>query len=366
MNVFSLATPILRLLDPETAHGLTLKLLEAGLAPPGAAPDDPVLASEVWGLRFPNPLGLAAGFDKNAQAMAAMLGFGLGFVEVGTVTPRPQPGNPRPRVFRLPEDRAVINRLGFNNEGAAAAERRLQAWRRSADGGQGIVGVNVGKNKDSEDAAADYARAAAALGPLADYLVINVSSPNTPGLRALQGRAELEAIVAAVRAALEPEGGGAPEPGRGKPLLVKIAPDLEPEDLEDIAAVAMSGAFDGLIATNTTIARPKSLSSPLSGETGGLSGAPVFDPSTRVLARLYALTEGRVPLIGVGGVSSGAEAYRKIRAGASLVQLYTALTYRGPGLIAEIKRDLAERLRRDGFAQVSEAVGSGAESESSR
>ena len=350
MDAFALAGPVLRLLEPERAHGLTLWALRRGLVPAARVPDDPILATRLWGLDFPNPLGLAAGFDKNAAALGALPGFG--FVEVGSVTPRPQPGNPRPRIFRLPADGAVINRLGFNNEGAEAVGRRLGAWR--GRGASGLVGVNLGKNKDSAEAAADYAAGAARLAPLADYLVINVSSPNTPGLRALQGRAELEAIVGRVREALE----GAGEPG--KPLLVKIAPDLEQADLADIAAVALGGAVDGLIATNTTLARPAGLRGRHAGEAGGLSGAPLFEPSTRVLAALYRLTEGRVPLIGVGGVASGAQAYAKIRAGASLVQLYTALIYRGPGLVAAIKRELADCLRRDGFGGPAEAVGSAA------
>ena len=357
MDAFSLVGPALRLLEPETAHRLTLKALAAGLAPRRPEPDDPILATRVWGLGFPNPLGLAAGFDKNAEAIGPMLGFGLGFVEVGSVTPRPQPGNPRPRIFRLPDSAAVINRLGFNNEGASAAARRLLAWRKQ--GLPGVVGVNVGKNKETEEAAADYARATGALGPLADYLVINVSSPNTPGLRALQGRAELEAIVAKVREVLDGEAQAAPPAARRTPLLVKIAPDLEVDDLSDIAAVALDGAVDGLIATNTTIARPDGLAGRHAVETGGLSGDPLFEPSTRMLSQLYRLTEGRVPLIGVGGVASGVRAYQKIRAGASLVQLYTALIYRGPGLIAEIKRELADCLRRDGFSGPAEAVGTG-------
>jgi len=347
VDAFDLCRPLLRRLAPETAHHLTLWALERHLAPRDRRPDDPVLATSLWGLAFRNPLGLAAGFDKDARAMAAMLGTGLGFVEVGSVTPRPQPGNPRPRIFRLPEDGAVINRLGFNNAGLEAARARLQAFRK-AGLASGPVGVNLGKNKDTADAASDYVLGAAALGPLADYLVVNVSSPNTPGLRALQGRAELEELLGRVIAAL-------PQPA--PPLLVKIAPDLTAEDKADIAAVSLSMGIAGLIATNTTIARPAELRGAARGEAGGLSGRPLFAPSTAVLGDLYRLTEGRIPLIGVGGVASGADAYRKIRAGASLVQLYTGLIYGGPALVPRMKAELARLLRQDGFDSVAAAVG---------
>ncbi|MGD1877147.1 MAG: quinone-dependent dihydroorotate dehydrogenase [Kiloniellaceae bacterium] len=347
MDAFSLIGPALRRLDPETAHNLTLWALERRLAPHAEAADDPVLATQVWGLSFANPIGLAAGFDKDARVMPAMLGLGLGFVEVGSVTPRPQPGNPKPRIFRLPDDAAVINRLGFNNGGLEAARRRLEAFRKKGPAA-GPVGVNLGKNKDTADAASDYVLGAAALGPLADYLVINVSSPNTPGLRALQGRGELEDLLGRVLAAL-------PDPA--PPLLVKIAPDLTDEDKADIAAVALSMGVSGLIATNTTIARPEGLQGAARGEAGGLSGRPLFGPSTAVLGDLYRLTEGNIPLIGVGGVASGTEAYRKIRAGASLVQLYTGLVYGGPALVPRIKRELARLLREDGFDSVAAAVG---------
>jgi dihydroorotate dehydrogenase len=288
---------------------------------------------------------LAAGFDKNALVPGPLLDLGFGFVEVGTVTPRGQAGNRRPRVFRLAEDGAVINRLGFNNEGAEAVAGRLARWRQA---GAGILGVNVGKNRASEDAAADYAAAARALGAYADYLVINVSSPNTPGLRALQGRAELLRLIERVRSGLA---------GRALPLVLKIAPDLGEEDLADIAAVALEQQLDGLIATNTTVARPPGLGGRHRDEAGGLSGRPLFVPSTQVLGRVYRLTKGRLPLIGVGGLASGADAYAKIRAGASLVQLYTALVYEGPGLVQRIKAELATLLRRDGFGSVAQAVG---------
>ncbi len=345
-DAFALVGPALRRLPPEFAHRLTVRALAAGLGGRQRV-DDPALAQELWGLRFPNPIGLAAGFDKDAEAFAAMLALGMGFVEVGSVTPRAQPGNPRPRVFRLDEDRAVINRLGFNSAGIDGVRPRLERYRARARPA-GVVGVNLGKNRTSEDAAADYAAGARALAPLADYLVVNVSSPNTPGLRALQGRAPLEDLLDAVRAAL---------PAAPPPLLLKVAPDLGTADLADVAGVVLERGVDGVIIGNTTLSRPPELRSRHAGEAGGLSGEPLFRLSTDVLAELYRLTGGRVPLVGVGGVSGPDRAYAKIRAGASLIQLYTALVYQGPGLIGRIARGLVERLRADGFARLAEAVG---------
>ncbi len=347
MSLHALARPFLRLLPPEAAHRLTVAGLAAGLGPGQGAPDDAILASRVWGLDFANPVGLAAGFDKDARVMAPLLAMGFGCIEVGSVTPRPQPGNPRPRVFRLIEDGAIINRLGFNSGGIEAAAPRLARFRRGGKA-KGIVGVNLGKNRDTEDAGADYAVGAAALAQYADYLVINLSSPNTPGLRALQGRQHLGRIIGRVREAMPPD---------PPPLLLKIAPDLGDQDIGDIAALALSGAVDGLIVSNTTIVRAAGLQSRWKGEAGGLSGQPLMAPSTALLGEIYRRTRGKVPLIGTGGIASGADAYAKIRAGASLVQLYTALVYRGPGLIRRIKDDLAEALRRDGFARMEEAVG---------
>ena len=341
-----IAGRLIRLLPAETAHRLTVTLLRLMPRPAPPPPGPSCLAIRLWGRDFPNPVGLAAGFDKNAEVPDAMLSFGFGFVEIGSVTPLPQPGNPRPRLFRLPQDQAVINRMGFNNQGLEPVARRLAARRR----GNGIVGANLGKNKLTEDAAADYEKGIRALANLADYLVINVSSPNTPGLRALQGRAPLEALVARCRAALA-------EVAAPPPLLLKIAPDLTPEDLQDIAGIALAGGLDGLIVSNTTIARPPGLTSPHRGESGGLSGAPLFEPSTKMLAEVYRLTGGRLPLIGVGGIASAAQAYAKIRAGASLLQLYSALVYHGPGLVGVINAGLAELLRRDGFPSLAEAVG---------
>jgi len=345
----SLAFPLLRRLDPERAHRLTIWGLRRGFGPRQAAADDPALAMRLWGLEFPNPIGVCAGFDKNAEAYAALHRLGFGFVEVGTVTPRPQQGNPRPRIFRLPEDAALINRLGFNNEGLERVAARLAA--RVGGARSGVLGVNIGKNKDTADPDADYVTAARRVAALSDYVVVNVSSPNTPGLRALQDRAVLARLIAAAQQALRDSVETPP------PLLVKIAPDLTAEDERDIAAVALESGIDGLIISNTTVDRPDSLRSPRRGEAGGLSGRPLFAPSTQLLARMFAATQGRVPLIGVGGIASGADAYAKIRAGASLVQLYTALAYHGPGLLPRLKADLLHCLRADGFASVGDAVG---------
>jgi len=345
MALADLALPLLRRLEPERAHGMALKALRLGLGPSRQPPPDPALAQTLWGLTFPSPVGLAAGFDKDAEAFAPLLRAGFGFVEVGTITPRPQVGNPRPRLFRLPEDGAVINRMGFNNGGMDAAAGRLQQRNRGA----GIVGVNIGRNKDAADPIDDYRRCAARLAPLADYLVINVSSPNTPGLREMQSRETLLSLVAAVREAATGE--------RAPPLWVKIAPDLTADEVAEICAFAEQARPDGLVVSNTTTARPAGLQGAARDQSGGLSGAPLFEPSTALLSEIYAKTEGRIPLIGVGGVRNGETAYAKIRAGASLVQLYTALAYRGPGLIADVLRDLAVRLRADGFATVAEAVG---------
>ncbi len=350
VDSYRLIWPLLRLIEPEAAHRLSVVALKAGLVPKPKRFEDPILEVDLLGLAFPNPVGLAAGFDKDAEVADRMLEQGFGFVEVGTVTPRPQGGNPRPRLFRLEADRAVINRFGFNNQGLEAAGGRLAERRRR--GRPGIVGANVGPNKDSPDPAADCAAGVRAFASLADYLVINVSSPNTPGLRDLQGRRALEALLAgglAARAAA----------GATPPLLVKIAPDLAPGDLRDIAEAALAAGIDGLIATNTTVERASGLAGRSRSETGGLSGRPLFEPSTAVLADLYRLTEGRLPLIGVGGIAGGADAYAKIRAGASLVQLYTGLVYEGPRLVGRINRDLARLLRADGFSSVAEAVGSG-------
>ncbi len=332
---FPFARPLLHSLDAETAHGLTIRALSAMPARAPAAAD-PRLAVDAFGLRFPNPLGVAAGFDKNAEVPDAMLALGFGFTEIGTVTPKPQMGNPRPRLFRLPEDRAVINRMGFNNEGHAAALRRLAA--RRARGG--IVGVNIGANKDSADRIGDYVQGIAAFAHLASYFTVNISSPNTPGLRGLQSRAELEQLLGRLndeRARQEKE----------PPMLLKIAPDLREDELEDIAAACGGGAVDGIIVSNTTLARD-GLRSGHAKEQGGLSGLPLLQLSTRQLARMFVLTEGKMPLVGVGGVHDGPSALQKIRAGASLVQIYSALVYQGPGLVTSILGYLAGEAARSG------------------
>lgn len=341
--MMDLAVAAIRLLPPEPAHKLTVELAARfGRFLPGPAKDDPRLAVDVLGLHFPNPLGIAAGFDKNARAFRAMLKMGLGHAECGTVTPLPQPGNPKPRMYRLPEDGAVINRMGFDNDGMEVVAERLK--RR----GKGIVGINIGANKASIDRIPDYRTGFALLSPLADYVTVNISSPNTPGLRGLQNREELHRLLGML---IEARG------EKKIPLLLKIAPDLDEAALDDIAAEVLWSGFDGMIVTNTTIARPASLKSPHAGETGGLSGKPLMEPSTRVLAEVRKRVGSKIVLIGVGGVASGEDVYRKIRAGASLVQLYTALVYHGSGLIPRLKRDLIACLTRDGFTQVSDAVG---------
>lgn len=352
MMSFKLVRPLLMKLPPETAHGWAIRALKAGLVPAADPVNDPALTVRLWNREFPNPLGLAAGFDKQAEVVAPMLAQGFGFVEIGSVTPKPQPGNPKPRLFRLSEDGGVINRLGFNSGGMEVAAHNLVDFRTDRRWGKGLVGVNIGKNKDSEDAAADYVAGATRLAPYADYLVMNVSSPNTPGLRALQNKAELANILVKVKAALAHG-----EREARLPLLVKIAPDLTEADMLDIAEMALAGLADGLVISNTTIERPRELKSRYRAEMGGLSGRPLFVPSTEVLAEMYRRTRGQVPLIGVGGIGSAADAYRKIRAGATLVQLYSALVYSGPGLVREIVSGLAGLLHRDGFKQVAEAVG---------
>jgi len=344
-DLYSFAGPVLQALDPETAHGLTLRALKFGLAPRIKAPHLPVLETSVIGLKFPNPLGIAAGFDKNAEAPDAMLRLGFGFAETGTVTPLPQAGNPRPRIFRLREDAAVINRLGFNNQGLEVYARRLAARRNRP----GIVGANIGANKDSADRIADYLTCFERLVGLADYFTINVSSPNTPGLRGLQDRDMLQKLLAQLLTARARKQTNAP-------LLLKIAPDLDEQALRDIVEVALDAGIDGMIISNTTLAR-EGLRSHHRHEQGGLSGRPLFAPSTRMLRDVYRLTGGKLPLVGVGGIATGADAYEKIRAGASLIQLYTALTLAGPALAVNILCTLAGLLVKDGFATVGDAVG---------
>ena len=338
---------LLRRFNPETAHGLSLRALQAGLVPLPGPVTAPRLACTLAGMPLLNPIGLAAGYDKNATALTALSRAGFGFVEVGAATPRPQPGNPRPRLFRLTQDRAAINRFGFNNDGATAIAARLAARVR----GGVPVGLNLGANKDSADRAADFAAVLATCGGHIDFATVNVSSPNTERLRDLQGRAALTALLAGVmqtNAALP----------RPLPIFLKIAPDLTDDDLAEIADVALASGLSGIIATNTTLDR-QGLNSASRDEKGGLSGAPLFEKSTRVLARLSQLTGGKLPLIGVGGIETPEQAYAKIKAGASAVQFYTAMVYQGISLAARLAHGLDALLQRDGHASVSAAVGTG-------
>jgi dihydroorotate dehydrogenase len=342
-----LAAAGLRQLDAEDAHRLTIRLLSLGLGPRAAAAD-PMLANEICGLKLPNAVGLAAGFDKNAEVAGAMLAAGFGFVECGTVTPLPQAGNPRPRLFRLTEDRAVINRMGFNNQGLEVFAARLARRPR-----RGIVGANIGANKDAADRIGDYVTGLERLWGLADYFTVNISSPNTPGLRALQTRQALEELLGRLgeaRAVLKAR-------TRDFPVFLKVAPDLEDAEIEAIVETVVAFRLDGVIAGNTTLSRPPSLRSSLKAEAGGLSGAPLIPLSTEVLGRFHAAAAGRIALIGAGGIASGADAYAKIRAGASAVQFYSAMVFEGPGLIARVRRDLAARLKADGFSSLGQAVG---------
>jgi len=344
----ALSRPFLFAMDPEDAHAATIKALR--LTPlPAAAPADERLASNVFGLRFPNPIGMAAGFDKGADVPGALLRLGFGFVEIGTVTPAPQPGNPRPRLFRLVEDEAVVNRFGFNSEGHEVVHDRL----RKRAGPKGIIGVNVGANKDAFDRGADYVSGIAAFADVASYFTINISSPNTPGLRDLQQAAALDDLLARV---LDARDRSHERYGR-KPVLLKIAPDLDEAELDDIVAVSRARGIDGMIVSNTTIARSPLLISPQARESGGLSGKPLFAASTRVLAQAYQRVEGQFPLVGVGGVQDAETAFSKLEAGASLIQLYSALVYHGPNLVAEINKGLAQRLEAEGLADLSAVIG---------
>ena len=338
--IYSLLRPLAFALDAEAAHRATIRTLKAvpGLRPPRFAPS---LRSTVAGLDFPSPVGLAAGFDKDAEVAEAMLGLGFGFVEVGTVTPRPQPGNPKPRLFRLREDQAVINRLGFNNHGHSAAFERLRQAR-------GLIGVNVGANKDSRDRIGDYMEGVRRMSPVARYITVNISSPNTPGLRGLQDEGALDELLAAVEDART-----------DKPVFLKVAPDLEQQDAERIVRAALDHRIDALIVGNTTVSRPP-LKSAHASEEGGLSGAPLKPLALDALRLFRSASGGEIPLIGVGGIANAEDAWQRIRTGASLVQLYTAMVYEGPGIARRIAHGLAQRLERAGYATIAEAVGTGA------
>jgi dihydroorotate dehydrogenase len=345
ISLLDLALPIARRLDPEEAHGLALRALGA-LPLPGAASADPKLRVSAFGISFANPLGLAAGFDKNAEVPDACLRLGFGFVEVGTLTPRPQVGNPRPRLFRLPADEGLINRLGFNNEGFAAARERLA----QRAGRAGIVGVNIGANRDSKDRVADYLMGIETFAPFANYLTINVSSPNTPGLRELQADKALDDLLARAVDVRD-------RAAERRPLLLKIAPDLSLAELDDVVAVAKKRHIDGMIVSNTTVARSRDLRDPAAHEEGGLSGKPLFALSTWLLSETFKRVEGAFPLVGVGGIDSEDAAWRKLRAGATLLQLYTGFTYKGFGLIGAIKNGIAARLSRGGHRSIRDIVG---------
>lgn len=347
--LYPLTRPLVRRLEPEFARTWSLRLLKLTAPLAWQEADDQRLRVSAFGMDFPNPIGLAAGFDKNAEVVDAAWSMGPGFIEIGTVTPKPQTGNPAPRVFRLEDDKAVINRFGFNSDGIDAVRERLKNRKKR----HGIIGVNIGANKETQDRINDYLVGLNELAPLASYVSINISSPNTPGLRGLQDKTELDALLSALcnaRAKLP----------HYVPLLVKIAPDLDDHACSDIAELTIAHRIEGLIVSNTTVARPSGLTSHYASEVGGLSGAPLFARSTAVLRTMRRLTQGRVTLIGVGGVSSGADAYTKIKAGASLVQLYTALTYEGPALISRMKRDLLALLTQDGHTSIGAAVGTDA------
>lgn len=359
-ELISAAGPIYRLMDAELTHVLGIEAAKWGMFPKETRPDPPVLKTKLWNKEFSNPIGLAAGFDKHAEVIEPMMRLGFGFVEIGSVTPQPQDGNAKPRVFRIKDLKATINRYGFNSLGADAVADNLilyeRAVRNDPSAKTGLLGVNLGKNKMSKDAGSDYSIGLNKLGQFADYVVINISSPNTPGLRALQSKKELEELVVQVMGTRDRMRWG---PSGPPPLVVKIAPDLQEEDMKDIAEVVLKHKVDGLIVSNTTITRPGSVANyPEAKEAGGLSGPPIMAMSTQVLSQMYKLTgEGKVPIIGCGGVASGDDAYKKIRAGASAVQIYTSMAYDGPVVLPRIKERLAELLVRDGFSCVADAVG---------
>ncbi len=349
---YKLIRPLLMRIDPEKAHGLTLKIMKAGLAPRRKQALYPALAVTLWNRKFPNPIGLAAGFDKNAEAVGAAFRMGFGFVEAGTVTPKAQTGNPRPRVFRDTHNEAVINRMGFPNQGMEVFKANLGHFMDMRPRPAGVLGLNIGMNKDQTDPAQDYCMLVQELAPMADYLTINISSPNTPGLRDLQKKDVFLELIGKIKAERDNACGGHPTP-----ILVKLAPDLTETQREEMAEAALLSGIDGLILSNTTLDRPDILDGNFAAERGGLSGRPLKDKATDTIRTFYRLTGGKLPIIGLGGISSAWDAYEKIRAGASLVQIYTALIYQGPDLIRTIQGGLAGLLERDGFRHISEATG---------
>lgn len=347
--------PLLFTLPAETAHNLAIKALKAGLmpAPKQGQEHDPRLKTPLWHLNFPTPVGLAAGFDKNAEVIAPLLKMGFGFVECGTVTPKPQIGNPKPRVFRNPANRAVINRMGFPGKGVKEFKTNLTAFLNEKPRPEGIIGLNIGMNKDQSEPAEDYKLLIQQIGAMADYITINISSPNTPGLRDLQKKEHFLALTQSVLEARQKYCGEATQP----PVLVKLAPDLTAQQQQELASASLESGIDGLILTNTTLARPDFLPSKFADEKGGLSGAPLKEKSTEVIRNFYAETKGKLPIIGVGGIENAQDAYNKIKAGASLIQLYSALIYQGPELAHEINSGLIQLLTKDGYANIREAIG---------
>lgn len=349
---YKFARPFLFKIDAEKAHGLTLSLMKRGMFPSAETTKDAALEQVLWGLKFPNPVGLAAGFDKNAEVVGASFKLGFGFVEAGTVTPKPQDGNPKPRIFRDPANEAVINRMGFPNGGANVFKENLEGFLSQKTRPHGVVGINIGMNKTQKTPAKDYAALIHMLAPMADYLTINISSPNTPGLRDLQKREPLLELLDAVKEARAQSCRNSPPP-----LLVKLAPDLDDEQMEELAQTTMDAQIDGLILSNTTLDRPECLFENFRSQPGGLSGRPLTQKSTDVIRKFYKLTDGKMPIVGVGGISSAQDAYAKIKAGASLVQLYSGLIYQGPAVAAKINEGLITLLKADGYSNISDAIG---------
>lgn len=355
MNIYKAIRPLVFQMDAESAHHMTLKLLKTGIVPSCGAVKAKELSQNIFGLRFENPVGISAGFDKNATVLAPALRLGFGAIEAGTVTPKPQNGNPRPRIFRDPESSSIINAMGFPNDGAEVFEKNLNTFLSAANRPDGIVGINIGMNKDQTDPAADYCALIERFVPMADYLTVNISSPNTPGLRDLQHK---EALHALLKRLVETRNNAAASLKRTPALLVKLAPDLSEDQQADIAHVLMDCAVDGVILTNTTLDRPETLPQDFREKKGGLSGPLVREKSTSVIRNFYKITNGKLPIIGVGGISTGAHAYEKIKAGASLVQLYTGLVYEGPNVANLINKELLSLLRKDGLTNIIQAIGS--------